>query len=242
MSQLAIKQDLPSPVVVIEQPLLEQIEKTEADAQALAIGTPEQVAHVTAVHTQVTRLLVAVEKSRALATKPFLEMQRAIKKASDGVTDRLNAVKRKTAAKLNEHHDAERKRQEEEARQRAAAERLRIEEEEKRKAEALKSAEPLDLDFDDASGTTITPAKIPEVTPPRVKVQDITYRTRLIYEVQDVNALPEAFIIRAPDTKKLSLVSSQWKDGNPLPIVPGVTFSVQRTPVANTRANTDDFF
>ncbi len=64
----------------------------------------------------------------------------------------------------------------------------------------------------------------------------VAFRARLVHKVTDVNKLPDSLVIRTPNDKGIrALFCEQWKDGAPLPVVPGVEFTVDRTAASTGR-------
>jgi len=64
------------------------------------------------------------------------------------------------------------------------------------------------------------------------KTQGLSFRTTLKLTVTDVNALPESFVTKTANLGALRAVyTSPWREGQPIPEVPGCKFEIDRQPV-----------
>lgn len=68
------------------------------------------------------------------------------------------------------------------------------------------------------------------------KPEGIHYRTILRHAVTDVHRLPANLVIVTPNDAEIRrLFVNGWKEGNPLPTVPGITFTVDKQPIVTGR-------
>lgn len=64
----------------------------------------------------------------------------------------------------------------------------------------------------------------------------VTFRTRLVLKVVDVAKVPDVFVVRTANEKAIAATyCTGWKEGMPLPTVPGCEFVVEKTPVSTGR-------
>lgn len=191
------------------------------------------------------------------------EIDEAAKAPAIRIETAKSLLKQKvTAWQLEEQRKA---REAEAARQRELArlEALRVEEArvaaEKAAALARQAAENaarlreaaapvIDVDFDDG------PAE-PQEPPPKtatelaieavkfapavavVKPSGLAFKCSLRIASVDVNKLPDVFVIKTANQMAIrSTYVTGWRDGDPIPEVPGVTFEIDRMPVSTGRS------
>ncbi len=115
-------------------------------------------------------------------------------------------------------------------------------------AAAKSKAPTLELDDDDAPPAPVEPAQktetekqieaiqhAPVVAAP--KPAGVSYRVVLIHKVESVAKLPDIFVIKtANDAAIRSTYCSGFREGEPIPVVPGVVFTVQKTVVSTGKS------
>lgn len=57
-----------------------------------------------------------------------------------------------------------------------------------------------------------------------------TQQPVLTYEVVNIDALPSAFVKREVNEDAAKRVCVEWREGDPLPVVPGLIFYISRAP------------
>ena len=68
------------------------------------------------------------------------------------------------------------------------------------------------------------------------KPQGIHYRTTLKFDVIDVTRLPANLVIVTPNDAEIRRVfTTGWKEGDAIPTVPGIVFTVDKQPVVSGR-------
>lgn len=70
------------------------------------------------------------------------------------------------------------------------------------------------------------------------KPTGVTFKTRLVIESIDVHKLPDTFVTRvANETALRATFCNGWKEGEPLPVVPGVVFRIDKQVASTGRAS-----
>jgi hypothetical protein len=241
------------PLVLADSSFVEHLDAVEKMVQEITITDAGSQQMAATVLNGLTKDDKQIEDQRVSLSAPFLAIQRAIKSAADPVRTRIAGIKSTLNQKLLafQQAEAERARQAEVERQRELArlETIRLQEENLRlqkEAEDRKAAEALvaklpaeedNLEIPDDPPAPLPPTKVeqqiaavryaPAVSVPRAA--GIKYVVRLKHEVLDAKLLPPQFqIISGDDLKIRAMYCSGYKEGQPLPQVPGVRFVVEK--------------
>jgi len=245
----------PSPRVLLNGRFLATLAVAEKDVAALVLETPESVQLAASLQQRLTSAGSELEKARKEAKEPYLKAGRDIDDAAKAPASRIEAAKTKLKAMLSAWQERERKKAEaaEAARQLELArlEKIRQEEAAKAQKEAeeiaakLKAAQPEDEDLsfdagDEPVEKTETEKKIeavqfaPAVEAP--KPQGIAFKKTLKIKSVNLSLLPSMFITYTPNEAAIrTTFCVGWKDGQPIPVVPGVEFIVDSQPVSTGR-------
>jgi hypothetical protein len=253
----------PAPLILASSGFLNTLASVEEDVAALKITDQTSYKLAATLQVRLTSAGSALEKQRVALKSPFIEIGRKIDEAAKFPANRIeaakNSVKRAIAAYDAEQQrlaaEAERKRQEELAKLEAArAEELRLEEERRQQLEAeakaaaakapVATAAPLDFDEPEPAPEppkTETQVALetlqhtPVVAP--VRPAGISFKITLVPVVVDLKQVPDVFVER---TVKLRAVISTfcqgWREGDELPVCPGVRFDVKKEPVSTGRS------
>ncbi len=243
----------PAPFTLATQGFLATLAQVEADIKAMTVTDAESAQAAANLQTRLTAAGTALERQRKALKDPFIEAGRAIDNAAKAPAARIEAAKSKIKVLLTEFDNAERAKAAEAERVRQAellrleeqrrteeAERKRKEDEAKAAADALAKASQVEvMDFDDAPppAPTETEKAIQAIqSAPAVvaaKPSGVRFRVLLVATVTDISKLPDQFIEK---TAKMAAIRATYcngyKDGDPLPVVPGVKFEISRSPVS----------
>lgn len=237
----------PSPLLVVAGESIARVATLQAHATALEVKTADDAQAASALLIEVQQLSKLIEGRRVEAKAPFLDMGKRIDAAVKPHTEALNRVASVIRPKLAQWQ-AEQERLASEAERKRQAEIARLEEERKKKereaAEAQKRAATAspddfaDVDADlaaqraaNAQVAVANLATARQIVQP-AKPAGVSFRTTLGFTVTNVNALPSSLVIVTPNEAKIRAdFCHGWKEGDPLPVVPGVTFTVNKTTV-----------
>lgn len=235
-TELIIPAQLPeTPIVLANQRWMQALATLESNVASLQVTDAKQ-AEVAAEYLQrATKAGSSLERMRKDVLKPYLDLQKRINTVAAQPKTRIEACKNQLKDKLAAWQELERARLAEERRQ--AEEELRKLEEKKQQQAADEGA--LSLDFDDdgvgepveSIDTQLERASLAvAATPTSAKTSGVAFIARLVPEIQDIDALPAEFVIRTPNKAAIQEKFCRgWKDGDPLPTLPGVIFTVERT-------------
>lgn len=246
----------PAPLVLCNSGFLTTLAQVERDVASLAVSTPEQAQIAANLLTRLTDAGRKLESARAELKAPFLAKGREIDEAARAPAARIEKAKAIIKTRVSSY-EVEQQRVAREAEEARNLELRRLEErriEEVRLARE-KTAElarlareteilAMDLDIEES---VLTPPKTeiekqidavrfaaPIIAP---RPSGIAFKVTLRIAEVDVAKLPEPFVIREADMVKLRAVYCVgWRDGQPIPEVPGVRFSIDRQPVATGRS------
>lgn len=246
----------PTPLVLADAEFLTKLVAVEAEVSALAVTSPETAQTAATLLSRLTSANTKLEATRKAIKQPFLDIGRKIDDIAATTASRINRSRDLLKRRLTEWNDKElarlaeieRQRQAEIARLEAAAKRER-EEAERKAAEAAKAAqaanpdaEVMDFDFDGevepvktetekkADALRYAPAPVAQ------RPTGVAFKQRLTFKITDVRALPETFlVILANETKIRETYCVGWQEGQPLPVLPGVEFTVEKTAVSSGR-------
>ena len=250
----------PAPYVLADPQFLSTLDAVERQAAALHVSDAESAEVGAKLQIRLTNAGKELERVRQELTAPFLAAQRKIADVARGPANRIEAAKLALKKQLTTYDEdqrwqcaeALRKQQEELGR----LEKLRREEEAREilrqkavdkaaqeaaaQAKAANEAPPLDLDEPPPPVKTETQKAIEAIRYTPVvaasKPAGITFRVSLVAVVVDVNLLPEPFIEKTPKLRAIQATyCSGWKEGQELPVLPGVRFEVKRDAVSTGR-------
>lgn len=257
---LTVSPVLPSnPIVLCDSAFLTTLSQVEREIAHIAVTDANTAQAASNLLQRLTTAGGKLDKARAALKAPFIEAGRQIDAAAREPQNRIEAAKtgirqKVTAWQLEEQRKA---REAEDARQKELARlealRLKEEREAREKAEALRreaeeraaalKAPVLDVDFEEDAPPQKTETEIAieavkfAPAPVAAKPAGISFKVTLRIASVDVAKLPEPFVIKTPDQMKLrATFCTGWRDGDPVPVVDGVTFEVERTPVSTGRA------
>lgn len=237
-ADLSITVPLPQqPLVLLKGEIIARVDDLVATAAVMSVTDSESAQTAAGYMRQATALAKEIETARTEANAPALALQRAINAAVKAPAERLDAAKRDLQKKVGEYQaDQDRIRREAEAaRQREAArlaeEQRKAEAEQKRREEeAFLAGQPPPPPPAPVAPRVVPAAPLPVVAP---KIAGVRMRSTLVFEVVDAAKLPEALTVRLPDSAKIRAQFCQlWRDGDPVPDVPGLRFSVDRRAVS----------
>lgn len=241
----------PAPLVLADSGFLTTLAAVEQEVASLKVSDPVTAQAAANLQIKLTSTGTALEKTRKELKQPFIEAGRQIDAAAKAPLDRIEAAKVKLKAELtafdNEQrrlaYEAEQKRQAEIRRLEtiAAAERAEAARKQAEIDAAARSAAVPTEDFDAPDPVPTATEKAIEaarIAPPAVvaKPTGITFKTTLTATVVDVSKLPDIYVERTPKLRAIQVTfCNGWREGQPIPEVPGVKFEVNRTTVSTGR-------
>lgn len=213
---------------------------------------------------RVATLTKQIETARQTVKAPFLakcsEIDAAAKRPTSTLASASAALRSKLSAwqtECDRRARAEEERRQAELRrieqERLAAEKAqRDAEEARRQAAAAPVAAANDFaDLDDIAAqdaATTAQAEVARLTTAAAQLQEtravlaparpagIAFRTTLKFDVTDVHSLPtNLVIVTANDAAIRAAYCTGWREGQPVPSVPGIRFVVEKLPIANAR-------
>jgi colicin import membrane protein len=248
---LEVVAELPlSPILVIPSDTLALVDRFRHAVSSLAITSADRAEEAACLLRQIADTANALEARRKEVKQPFLDAERKIDAAVKAPAATLDAARTGLRGKLAAWQaeqdriarENERRRQEELAR----LERERREAEERARAAqaAASTAETLDEFGADEIAAEQQAATIAQRTAAlaiaRVelpaKPAGITYRTTLKAEVVDVKLLPSHLVtVTANEAAIRAQFCTGYKEGQPVPVQPGIRFTVEKLPVISSR-------
>lgn len=248
-----------TPIVVCDSKFLSTLTAVEYEVASLKITDTQAAQAASGLLGRLTSAGSALEKARATLKAPFIAKGREIDEAAKAPAKRIEDAKDSIKRKVADYHEQQRKAAEEVERQRQAeikrleevarqeeAERARkAAEMAKQAAAAIEAAKApvVDIDFGDDEPAAPPQKSEAEVALERLKYAPavvaerpvgVAFKTRLLIASVDVAKLPEPFVTRTANEQLIrATYCVGWKDGDPVPEVPGVAFKVDRQ-VAST--------
>lgn len=236
-----------APLLLIDSAVSTAIANAEQRVGALKIKDVATYQGAVSLLADLTTSAGKIEKARADLKAPFIEIGRKIDATAKAPADRIENLKRKVRGEIQAWDLAQREEAAKRERDRLAeiqrleAEKRRQDEEARTKAVALAAqSAPTDLEFDEAPPPAAKSAIdqriealkfTPAVTAPAVA--GVSFRVRLVAHVEDVAKIPEAFVIRSANERLIrETYCAGFKDGDAIPELPGVKFTVDRQPVS----------
>ncbi len=245
----------PTPLVLADSTFLGELAKVENAASAIVVANPDSAQEAANLLRQLTAVGGSLEKTRADLKKPYLDLGRKIDEVARLVSLRIERSKTLLRTRLTAWNDAEIARLAAERRKRdEELMALRRKQEEEAEAEAKRvaalaaatpapAADSIDFDFDAPAPApkTETQRKIEAIqfapAPVAAKPAGVRFARVLKYTLQDVNKLPEQFVVRSANDQLIrTTYCAGWKEGMPLPQVPGLMFWDEATAVSTGRA------
>ena len=226
-----------SPIVLLKGDVVARIEDIAATAEVMSVTDAESAQAAADFMRRATALGKEIESARVEANAPALALQRAINAAVKEPAAKLDAAKRTLQRKVGEWQaEQDRIRREAEVLRlkelaRVEAEKRRAEEEQERKEEEARLANlPPPAPIPAPVAQEVVLPAVPLVAP---KIAGVRMRSTLVFEVVDAAQLPEALTMRLPDAAKIrAQFCALWREGDPIPEVPGLRFTVDRKAVS----------
>ena len=226
-----------SPIVLLKGDVVARIDDIAATAEVMSVTDAESAQAAADFMRSATALGKEIESARTEANAPALALQRAINAAVKEPAAKLDAAKRTLQRKVGEWQaEQDRKRRETEVLRlkelaRIEAEKRKAEDEQRRREEeALKANLPPPPPMPAPVAQEVVLPAVPLVAP---KIAGVRMRSTLVFEVVDAAQLPEALTVRLPDHAKIrAQFCALWRDGDPIPEVPGLRFAVDRKAVS----------
>ena len=249
-----------APIVLCDGTFLSTLANVESRIADLKVTDAESAQAAADLQQRLTTAGRKLESARTELKAPFIAKGKEIDEAAKKPAARIEAAKKLLAMRLLDYaQEQDRKRREaEEIRQKELArlEAIRLAEERAAQAKAAElarqaaeaaaksKAQVMELDFDDEPAPPVekteTEKKIeavqfaPSVVAP--PPSGVAFKSSLRIKDVDVSKLPDAFVIK---TANASLIRTTfcvgWKDGEPIPVCTGVTFSVDKQAVSTGR-------
>ena len=226
-----------SPIVLLKGDVVSRIEDIAATAEVMSVTDAESAQAAADFMRSATALGKEIESARTEANAPALALQRAINAAVKEPAAKLDAAKRTLQRKVGEWQaEQDRKRRETEVLRlkelaRIEAEKRKAEDEQRRREEEAREANlPPPPPMPAPVAQDVVLPAVPLVAP---KIAGVRMRSTLVFEVVDSTQLPESLTVRTPDSAKIrAQFCALWRDGDPIPDVPGLRFSVDRKAVS----------
>lgn len=262
MNALTLTGEMPAtPLILLPAKVLSEVERLAEVGKTFKITDAAQANVAAQYLREATGLSKDIEKAREEVKRPFLEFGRRIDAATKGEIAKLDASIKTLKATMTAWQaeqdrlariEAERLRKEQErlAREAAEAEKARLAAEAAQRAAAAAQAD----DEDDLSGLAAdmeaeqAAQKAKQAAAQAVEAArqlakpaapaapaGVHYRTTLKHTVVDVSKLPAALtIVTANETEIRRLYCQGWKEGDAIPTVAGVSFTIDKQPIINS--------
>lgn len=236
------------PLVLADDAFLRRLAFFEERVRIMGVDSPEAAQQCAAMLTEITGAGRDLDKARVELKKPFLEIGRAIDAKAAEVTKRIDAAKGAVKRHLSDWEQREAARLREIERQRQA-EIARLEAEKRKEEEAARAraaelaaqAKPAEVTDELEFEAEPEPAPKTEIdrqleaakfapTPVAAVPTGVRYRSRLLFRVESADKLPDQYVIRTPNERLIrETYVTGWKEGDAIPEIPGVVFSVDKT-------------
>lgn len=245
-TSIIVSGDMPAtPMVLVDTPFVRELMDAEQLVAGLQITNSTHQALSGKLLNDLTKAGTKLEQARKAIKEPFLEYGRKIDATAATVQRQIDAVKQQLSGKMRVFQieqdrlarEAEEKRQAELRRleqQRQAEERERqrlADEEAARIRAAAPKVQELDLDLPAPAPTAVEQQiaavhAAPALVAP--KPAGARWNVSLKFEVQDVTKLPTEFVIPTANLPKIRGLTAGWREGQPIPVLPGVRFYEDR--------------
>jgi len=226
-----------SPIVLLKGDVVARIDDIAATAEVMSVTDAESAQAAADFMRRATALGKEIESARTEANAPALALQRAINAAVKEPAAKLDAAKRTLQRKVGEWQaEQDRKRRETEVLRlkelaRIEAEKRKAEDEQRRREEEAREANlPPPPPMPAPVAQEVVLPAVPLVAQ---KIAGVRMRSTLTFEIVDASQLPEALTMRLPDAAKIrAQFCTLWREGDPIPDVPGLRFTVDRKAVS----------
>ena len=247
----------PVPFVLLSGQFMEALELNEWNATHLDVTDEKTAQQAADLQRDLTSAGQALERERKRLIAPFVDFQREINAASAAPGQRIEVAKARLRSKLGSWQEKERARLAQIERDRQTElDRLRKKKDEEDRAAAESARKALEASKPKAlAPAAAVPIRrlnlVPKLPPPPPKSETqvaierlehapapvaaakpagVRFVTRLKHKVIDMAVLPEPFVIRTPDDKKIrETFCVGFQKGDDLPICPGVEFISETT-------------
>ncbi len=200
-------------------------DKVIKESEGLVVENETQYQAGSEILRRMTKLSNSLETFRKDFTKPFLAVQRSVKKMTDTARDPLENAKKKIKVPLDSY----------------AEEQRRIEREERLKAEREAQEKAAEIARQNAEAEALMGANAPkeeiiETTAPvvaRARSDSSMVVTSVVWEITDLDKVPRAFMMldeRAVNQYKREhkeMIEKLVEDGKPDGIVQGILFAIK---------------
>jgi hypothetical protein len=245
-AKIVVVGEVPStPQVLVDDSFVRDLLSAKDLVAELTISTDTHQQLSAKLLNDLTKAGSKLEQARQQLKAPFIEYGRKIDAAAATVAQQIAQVKSDLGGKMRAYQhqqeelarEAERKRvaelkRLEDQRRAEEAERQRLADEEAARIRAaapkIKAVE-FDLPSEEPTPTEQKIAQVqaaPAIVAP--KPQGVRYDVTLKFEVHDVRDLPAEYVLPTPNMPKIRGLTAGWKEGQPLPVVPGVRFYEDR--------------
>lgn len=253
----------PMPMVLADQKFLATLNEVEAQVNAVKIVDAQSAQHAANLQARLTGAGKKLDDARLAMKRPFLDINKLIDEVSKAPNDRIEELKKKLRHAQIQWDIYQRKAAADAEAARVIElerlEKIRVAEAEetKRKADEIAKAAAdaaknsmlpmMDVDFGDEPlppppvQKTETEKKIEAVKyAPAAVIQKpvgIAFRVSLRFKIENMAELPETFVIKTVNEMMIrGTFCNGYKEGEPLPVCPGVSFFVEKTPVSTGKS------
>ena len=240
-------------LVLVDDSFVAHLNETEEITRTLIVRDDVTQTRAANLLNELTKAATQVEKTRKQLKQPFLDFGRKIDGAADTVVGRISTLKGLLSGKLTKfqmeeeakarelerERQAEIRRLEEKARRDLEAERKRLADEAEKIRASMPKVQEMDFEMPAAAAPTAVEARIAQMqaTPAVVAAKPAGARwiVGLKFTVEDANKLPADYQIVTANLPKLRGLTAGWKEGQPIPSVPGCKFYEDRQFVGTGR-------
>jgi len=249
------------PLVLADSAFLATLTKVEEQAAALRITDAQSAQQAADLQARLTTAGKKLDAARLALKRPFIDINAKIDETAREPAARIEKAKTVLKVALSAY-DTEQQRiaakaEADRVAELARLEKLRLAEEAAAAAKAAelaklaaeaaaKSKVPvLDVDFGDDGPAEPPPKTATELAIEAVKHAPaviaakpvgVQFRVRLVHRVESVALLPDPFVVRSANDKAIRAAFCEgYKEGEPLPVCPGVVFTVDKQAVSTGR-------
>lgn len=239
-----------TPLILASTAFLSTLKNVESQIASLNITDAHSAQEAATLQNRLTTAGKTLDRQRLDYKRPFMEMADSIDAAAKPPQARIKAAKDRLSKMQTDYtleqtrlaREAEAARLKEVARL-EALQREQAKKEEEAREKAAADATASDFDFEEPA--TAPSQKIEQeiavlqAAPVAVaeKAVGVRMRVTLFPHVEDVNKLLDVFVEKSAKLPAIrAAYCTGWKDGQPIPVCPGVRFEVQRTTESTGRA------
>lgn len=243
------------PLVLCDKKFIATLTEVEAQVAAVKITDAQTAQHAANLQIRLTEAGKKLDATRLELKRPFIDHNKRIDDAARGPAERIEKAKN-ALRRAQIQWDIDQRRIAEEAEKARQAEIARLEAIKKKEAEeaarkaaeiakaaadAAKGQEIMEVDFGDEPAAppakTATELELDRVkyapAPVVAKPAGIAFRVSLRHKVEKIADVPDTFIIKTVNDAGIrATFCNGYKEGEPLPVCPGVTFWVEKTPIS----------